>query len=189
MRDEFPPLKNDLLLRVLRGEEVERPPCWLMRQAGRYLPEYHEAKGGRDFFETCRDAEIASEITIQPIKHFQGLIDAAIIFSDILVIPQAMGMKVEMIEGKGPSFPHPLREVSDVIEVLDYKVDVLKELDWAFKSINLTRWKLNGEVPLFGFCGGPWTLLVYMTEGGGSRIFRYAKQWINDCLLYTSRCV
>ncbi|CCD22716.1 uroporphyrinogen decarboxylase HEM12 NDAI_0A05610 [Naumovozyma dairenensis CBS 421] len=177
---QFPPLKNDLLLRTLRGEQVERPPCWIMRQAGRYLPEYHEVKGKRDFFETCRNAEIASEITIQPIRHFKGLIDAAIIFSDILVIPQAMGMKVEMIEGKGPSFPRPLRTVDEVQKVLDYQVDVLKELDWAFKSISLTRTKLDGEVPLFGFCGGPWTLLVYMSEGGGSHLFRFAKQWINE---------
>lgn len=176
---DFAPLKNDLILRAARGETVERPPCWIMRQAGRYLPEYHEVKGGRDFFETCRDAEIASEITIQPVRRYAGLLDAAIIFSDILVIPQAMGMKVEMVEGKGPHFPNPLRKKEDLQTVLDYKVDVLKELDWAFKAITLTRKKLEGQVPLFGFCGGPWTLLVYMTEGGGSRLFRFAKEWIN----------
>lgn len=176
----FAQLKNDLLLRAARGERVERPPCWIMRQAGRYLPEYHEVKNGRDFFETCRDAEIASEITIQPVRRYAGLLDAAIIFSDILVIPQAMGMKVEMVEGHGPSFPEPLRTVDDLVKVLDYEVDVLKELDWAFRAITLTRKKLDGQVPLFGFCGGPWTLLVYMTEGGGSRLFRFAKTWINE---------
>ncbi|QLL32194.1 hypothetical protein HG536_0C03620 [Torulaspora globosa] len=176
---EFAPLKNDLILRAARGEKVERPPCWIMRQAGRYLPEYHEVKNGRDFFETCRDAEIASEITIQPVRRYAGLLDAAIIFSDILVIPQAMGMKVEMVDGKGPHFPTPLRTESELRTVLEYEVDVLKELDWAFEAITLTRKKLEGQVPLFGFCGGPWTLLVYMTEGGGSRLFRFAKEWIN----------
>lgn len=147
------------------------------RQAGRYLPEYHEVKDGRDFFETCRDPEIASEITIQPIRRYAGLIDAAIIFSDILVIPQAMGMEVIMVDKAGPQFPNPLRDPMD-LEKLNKEVDVLKELDWAFKSITMTRNKLNGEVPLFGFCGGPWTLMVYMIEGGGSRLFRYAKEWI-----------
>ncbi|ODV96229.1 hypothetical protein PACTADRAFT_75390 [Pachysolen tannophilus NRRL Y-2460] len=141
-------------------DPYKRPPVWIMRQAGRYLPEYHEVKGGRDFFETCRDAEIASEITIQPIEHFEGLIDAAIIFSDILVIPQAMGMEVEMIEKQGPHFVDPLRKPEDLLK-LNEKVDIEKEL-----------------VPLLGFCGGPWTLLVYMVEGGGSKLFRFAKEWI-----------
>lgn len=177
---QFAPLKNDLILRTARGEAVERPPCWIMRQAGRYLPEYHEVKGDRDFFEICRDAEVASEITIQPVRRYAGLLDAAIIFSDILVIPQAMGMRVEMLEGKGPHFPEPLRTIEDVQKVLNYKVDVLKELDWAFRAITLTRKKLDGQVPLFGFCGGPWTLLVYMTEGGGSKLFKFAKEWINQ---------
>lgn len=143
------------------------------------MPEYHEAKGKRDFFETCRDAEVASEITIQPIEHFNGLIDAAIIFSDILVIPQAMGFEIEMIEGKGPVFVDPLRSPNDMGRV-NLKPDVLKSLDWAFKSITLTRKKLDGRVPLMGFVGAPWTLLVYMTEGQGSKMFRFAKQWIYE---------
>jgi uroporphyrinogen decarboxylase len=134
-------------------------------------------KAGRDFFETCRDAEIASAITIQPIDHFDGLLDAAIIFSDILVIPQAMGMEVKMIDKVGPQFPEPLRTPED-LERLTKDVDVLKELDWAFKAITLTREKLNGRVPLFGFCGAPWTLMVYMIEGGGSKMFRFAKEWL-----------
>ncbi|SCU97452.1 LADA_0H06370g1_1 [Lachancea dasiensis] len=179
-RSQFPKLENDLILRAALGETVERPPCWIMRQAGRYLPEYHEVKNGRDFFETCRDADVASEITIQPVRRYAGLLDAAIIFSDILVIPQALGMKVVMVEGKGPHFPEPLRTEEDMQKVLEYHTDVLKELDWAFKAITLTRHKLNGQVPLLGFCGGPWTLMVYMTEGGGSRLFRFAKQWLNQ---------
>jgi uroporphyrinogen decarboxylase len=173
----FPELKNDLILRAARGETVERPPCWLMRQAGRYLPEYHEVKDGRDFFETCRDAEIASAITIQPIDHFDGLIDAAIIFSDILVIPQAMGMDVQMIDKVGPRFTAPLRVPEDLKRV-NFDADVSKELDWAFKAITLTRTKLNGRVPLLGFCGAPWTLMCYMIEGGGTKIFRFVKEWI-----------
>ncbi|CCH62258.1 hypothetical protein TBLA_0G03210 [Henningerozyma blattae CBS 6284] len=172
-------MKNDLILRAAKGEKVERPPCWIMRQAGRYLPEYHEVKAGRDFFETCRDAEVASEITIQPVRRYKGLLDAAIIFSDILVIPQALGMEVQLIDGKGPNFPNPIRTIEDAQKVLDYKVDLFTELGWAFDSITLTRKKLNGDVPLFGFCGAPWTLLVYMTEGGGSRLFNYAKEWLN----------
>jgi uroporphyrinogen decarboxylase len=148
-----------------------------MRQAGRYLPEYHKVKNGLDFFETCRNAEIASEITIQPIDRYDGLIDAAIIFSDILIIPQAMGMDVQMIDKVGPHFTDPLREPKD-LEKLNKEVDVLKELDWAFKAITLTRKKLQGRVPLFGFCGGPWTLMVYMIEGGGSKLFRFAKEWL-----------
>lgn len=174
----FAPLKNDLILRAARGEKVERPPVWIMRQAGRYLPEYHKVKAGRDFFETCRDAEVASEITIQPVDHFDGYIDAAIIFSDILVIPQAMGMKVEIKEHTGPFFPDPLREPTDIERLLSTDVDVLKELDWAFKAITMTRKKLNGRVPLLGFCGGPFTLLVYMTEGGSTKLYRHIRTWL-----------
>lgn len=177
---DFPVLKNDLLLRTLRGEKVERPPCWIMRQAGRYLPEYKQVKGTKNFFELCQTPEIAAELTIQPVLRYDGLIDAAIIFSDILVIPQALGMVVEMIEGKGPNFPQPLRTTEDINQVLNYKVNILESLDWAFKAISLTRHQLNGKVPLFGFCGGPWTLLVYMVEGGSSRLFRFAKQLINE---------
>lgn len=177
MSEEFAPMKNDLILRAARGEKVERPPMWIMRQAGRYLPEYHEVKGGRDFFETCRDAEIASAITIQPIDHFDGLIDAAIIFSDILVIPQAMGMDVQMVDKVGPRFTDPLRSPED-LKKLSPVVDVSKELDWAFKAITLTRKKLEGRVPLLGFCGAPWTLMCYMIEGGGTKMFRFVKEWV-----------
>ncbi|KAK3497993.1 uroporphyrinogen decarboxylase [Neurospora hispaniola] len=180
MAFQFPPLKNDLLLRAARGETVERPPIWVMRQAGRYLPEYHEAKGGRDFFEVCRDPEIASTLTLQPIERYAGLIDAAIIFSDILVIPQAMGMTVEMVDKKGPHFPNPLRSPSDgqYAELMERDVDVAKELDYVYKAITLTRKKLDGRVPLFGFTGAPWTLLCYMVEGGGTKLFKEVKTWI-----------
>lgn len=182
------------------GEKVERPPMWVMRQgnataasqidtslkltsgfeAGRYLPEYHQAKGNHDFFECCRSPEIASTLTLQPIERYEGLIDAAIIFSDILVIPQAMGMTVEMVDKKGPVFPDPLKSPSDpqYKELMARDVDVEKELDYVYQAITMTRRKLKGRVPLFGFCGAPWTLLCYMVEGGGSKLFVQVKTWI-----------
>ncbi|KAF2754256.1 uroporphyrinogen decarboxylase [Pseudovirgaria hyperparasitica] len=180
MAVQFEPLKNDLILRTAKGERVERPPMWVMRQAGRYLPEYHEAKGNRDFFECCRSPEIASTLTLQPIERYAGLVDAAIIFSDILVIPQAMGMEVVMVDKKGPHFPNPLKSPEDgqYGEVMDRDVDVKKELDYVYKAITLTRQKLQGRVPLIGFCGAPWTLMSYMIEGGGSKMFIQVKTWI-----------
>jgi uroporphyrinogen decarboxylase len=180
MSHNFEPIQNDLILRAARGEEVERAPVWVMRQAGRYLPEYHEAKGGNDFFECCRSPEIASTLTLQPIERFAGLIDAAIIFSDILVIPQAMGMTVEMIDKKGPHFPEPLTSPTDgqYETVMKKEVDVAKELDYVYKAITMTRHKLKGRVPLIGFCGAPWTLLCYMVEGGGSKLFIETKTWV-----------
>jgi uroporphyrinogen decarboxylase len=148
--------------------------------AGRYLPEYHEAKGTHDFFECCRSPEIASTLTLQPIERFAGLIDAAIIFSDILVIPQAMGMEVVMVDKKGPHFPNPLKSPDDgqYKEVMERKVDVAESLDYVYKAITLTRQKLDGRVPLIGFCGAPWTLLSYMIEGGGSKMFIQVKTWV-----------
>ncbi|KAJ6516245.1 Uroporphyrinogen decarboxylase [Mycena sanguinolenta] len=172
---EFPPLKNDLLLRAARGEETERAPVWIMRQAGRYLPEFREVRKSHEFFEICRTPELATEITLQPIRRFSGLIDASIIFSDILVIPQAMGMEVLM--NPGPSFPDPLNTPADV-EKLNKVVDVEKELGYVFQAITRTRMALAGEVPLIGFCGAPWTLFLYMIEGGGSKTFQKVKTWI-----------
>lgn len=153
---------------------------WVMRQAGRYLPEYHEAKAGNDFFACCRSPEIASTLTLQPIERYAGLIDASIIFSDILVIPQAMGMTVEMLDKKGPHFPNPLTSPTDgqYEQVMKKNVDVAKELDYVYKAITMTRHKLAGRVPLIGFCGAPWTLLCYMVEGGGSKLFIETKTWI-----------
>ncbi|KAF3168085.1 Uroporphyrinogen decarboxylase in heme biosynthesis [Orbilia oligospora] len=174
---DFPPMQNDLLLRAARGEPVERPPMWVMRQAGRYLPEYHEAKGKNDFFAVCRNPKLACTITLQPVLRYRNLLDAAIIFSDILVIPQAMGMTVEMIEHKGPSFPNPLRKPED-LEKLNANVDVKKELGYVFDAISLTRRELNGLVPLIGFSGAPWTLMSYMIEGGGSKMFIQVKTWV-----------
>ena len=119
-------------------------------------------------------------MTLQPIDRYAGLIDAAIIFSDILVIPQAMGMQVEMEEGRGPVFPHPLKDPRDpqYSHLLNVSVDVREELNYVYKAITLTRQKLQGRVPLIGFVGAPWTLLCYMVEGGGTKLFRQAKTWV-----------
>ncbi|KAG1820511.1 Uroporphyrinogen decarboxylase [Suillus subaureus] len=145
MAQEFPTLKNDLLLRAARGEQTERAPVWVMRQAGRYLPEFRKTRETHEFFEICRSPTLATEITMQPIRRYAGLLDAAIIFSDILVVPQAMGME------------------------LPREVDVEKELGYVFEALTLTRKTLAGQVPLIGFSGAPWTLMMYMIEGGGSQ--------------------
>uniref|UniRef100_W5M552 Uroporphyrinogen decarboxylase n=1 Tax=Lepisosteus oculatus TaxID=7918 RepID=W5M552_LEPOC len=172
---DFPELKNDTFLRAARGEETQYVPVWCMRQAGRYLPEFRESRAGKDFFETCRSPEACCELTLQPLRRFP--FDAAIIFSDILVVPQALGMDVQMLAGKGPTFPEPLKEPEDLLR-LRTKVDVSEELGYVFKAITLTRHKLEGKVPLIGFTGAPWTLMTYMIEGGGSNTMSKAKRWL-----------
>ncbi|KAJ1646644.1 Uroporphyrinogen decarboxylase in heme biosynthesis [Dispira simplex] len=175
----FPPLKNDLILRAARGQPTERTPVWVMRQAGRYLPEFRKVREHHDFFSMCRTPEIACEITLQPVRRYRGLLDAAIIFSDILVIPQALGMTVEMVPGKGPHFPDPLVTPADITRQIPHeKINVEGQLGYALKAITLTRQQLNGEVPLLGFVGAPWTLMAYMVEGGGSKTFSKAKRWL-----------
>ncbi|KAI9320204.1 uroporphyrinogen decarboxylase [Dichotomocladium elegans] len=173
----FPPLKNDLLLRAARGEKVERTPIWIMRQAGRYLPEFHEVRKNHSFFEVCRTPELACRLTLQPIDRYGTLLDGSIIFSDILVIPQAMGLDVQMVEGRGPVFTDPLKTPEDVARLKEH-VDVAKELGYVYDAITLTRHKLEGRVPLFGFIGAPWTLMAYMIEGGGSKTLSKAKSWL-----------
>ncbi|KAF9984094.1 Uroporphyrinogen decarboxylase in heme biosynthesis [Mortierella antarctica] len=173
----FPPLKNDLILRAARGEKTERAPVWVMRQAGRYLPEFRAERVENDFFKICRTPELATKVTLQPIDRYDGLLDASIIFSDILVIPQAMGMDVQMVPGKGPHFPEPLVVPADMAK-LKKDVDVNQELQYVFDAITMTRHALNGRVPLIGFVGAPWTLMAYMIEGGGSKTLSKAKEWI-----------
>lgn len=158
-------LKNDLLIKALKGEYVDRPPVWMMRQAGRYLPDYLKLKDKFSFFERCRIPELATEITIQPVE--QVGVDAAIIFSDILVVPQAMGMEVQMVEGKGPYLPQPVKHYRDLEKL--YVPDVTKELGYVFDALRLTKTTLDGRVPLIGFAGAPWTLLCYMVQGKGSK--------------------
>ncbi len=166
-------IKNDLYLRALKGETVERPPVWMMRQAGRYLPEFQEIKKKYDFFTRCRKPELASEITVQPIRRY-GM-DAAILFSDILVIPQAMNIEVEMKPDFGPYLPNPIRTQKDVDNVI--LPDVHVELDYVMQAIKATKELLNDEVPLIGFAGSPWTILCYCVQGQGSKNFDKAKQF------------
>ena len=170
----FPALKNDNLLRAARGEKVDRLPIWIMRQAGRHLPEFGAFMKDKSFFEVCQTPEYACEVTLQPIRRYD--MDASIIFSDILVVPQAMGMHCEMVPGKGPHFPQPL--TLDTLPQLDLEVDVKKKLQYVFDAITLTRKELDGKVPLIGFCGAPWTLFAYMVEGGGSKTYSKAKSWL-----------
>lgn len=139
--------------------------------------EFREVRAKHEFFEICRNPELACEVTLQPIKRYTGLIDAAIIFSDILVVPQALGMTVTMEPGQGPVLPEPLLDPSH-LKRLPPHVDVQKELGYVFEAITLTRHKLAGEVPLIGFSGAPWTLMAYMIEGGGSKTFTTAKTWL-----------
>ncbi|CAG8667027.1 2852_t:CDS:2 [Cetraspora pellucida] len=175
---DFPLLKNDLILRAALGKKTERAPVWIMRQAGRYLPEFRAMREKYDFFTICRTPKLATLITLQPIERYDGLLDAAIIFSDILVIPQALGLVVEMLPGQGPHFPDPLKVPQDVDTKLRKHVDVHEELGYVFEAITMTRKALNGRVPLIGFIGGPWTLMAYMIEGGGSSTLSKAKTWL-----------
>ena len=173
---DFPPLKNDLLLRAARGESTERTPVWMMRQAGRYLPEYQAVRAEHPFFEVVGTPDLAATVTLQPVDRFP--VDAAIIFSDILVIPQALGLEVQMVPGKGPHFPEPLAG-PDALDRL-VKPDVDEALGHVFDAITLTRQRLNGRVPLIGFAGAPWTLMAYMIEGGGSKNFKQARSWLYE---------
>jgi len=166
-------IKNDLFLKALRGETVSRPPVWMMRQAGRYLPEFMELKDKYDFFTRCQTPELASEITVQPIRRY-GM-DVAILFSDILVIPQAMNIEVEMKPNFGPYLPHPIRDQKAVDQVI--VPDIQETLGYVMEAIKMTKEKLNDEVPLIGFAGSPWTILCYCVQGQGSKNFDKAKEF------------
>lgn len=164
-------IKNDLFLRALKGESVDRPPVWMMRQAGRYLPEFRAIRDKYDFFTRCQTPELAAEITVQPIRIVKP--DAAILFSDILVVPQAMGIEVLMKENVGPWLPNPIRTIQDVEKVIVPDID--ETLGYVMDAIKLTKQMLNDEVPLIGFAGSPWTIFCYAVEGKGSKSFDTAK--------------
>ena len=166
-------IKNNLFLKALNGESVERPPVWMMRQAGRYLPEFMEIRKKYDFFTRCQTPELAAEITVQPIRRF-GM-DAAILFSDILVIPQAMNIPFEMKEGLGPHLPKPIRSQKDVDQTI--VPDIQETLGYVMDAIKLTKEILNDEIPLIGFAGSPWTILCYCIQGQGSKTFDKAKEF------------
>lgn len=160
------PLKNDLLLRALLRQPVERTPVWMMRQAGRYLPEYRalRAEAG-DFLTLCSTPDLACEITVQPIRRFP--LDAAILFSDILTVPHAMGLGLYFAEGEGPRFERPVRSAADVVKL--GVPDVEDELGYVTEAVRRVRRELDGRVPLIGFAGSPWTVATYCVEGGGSK--------------------
>ncbi len=177
MTVRFPPLINDCLLKALRFEPVDRTPVWMMRQAGRYLPEYKEtrAKAG-DFMSLCKDTDKATEVTLQPLKRFD--LDAVILFSDILTIPDAMGLELSFVAGEGPKFKYTVRRYSDLERLPE--LDVNNSLDYVMRAVTNIRKELGGKVPLFGFSGSPWTLATYMVEGGSSKDYRHTKE-----LMYT----
>jgi uroporphyrinogen decarboxylase len=168
-------LKNDLLLRAAKGEQVERPPVWLMRQAGRFLSEYRavRAKAG-SFKAMIANPEHAAEVTIQPVD-LVG-VDAAIIFSDILVIPEAMGLDYEMLKGEGPHFPKTLRNFQDLKSL--HPVEEEGNLNDTYEAIKIVKRELDGRVPVIGFAGAPWTIFCYMTEGSGSKTFSVPRSLI-----------
>src|SRR6476659_9523374 len=163
---------NDRFLRALRREPVDATPVWLMRQAGRYLPEYRatRAKAG-SFLAMAKNPELACEVTLQPLARFD--LDAAILFSDILTVPDAMGLGLYFVEGEGPKFERPVRSVADVDKL--FVPDMAGELRYVMDAVSLIRRELDGRVPLIGFSGSPWTLSCYMVEGGGSYNFSKVK--------------
>ncbi len=168
-------MENDLLLRAAKGEKTERPPVWVMRQAGRILPEYRAVRASvSGFKELVSTPELITEVTLQPVDILG--VDAAIIFSDILVIPEAMGLDYEMIEKKGPFFPKTIESGND-IELLTTN-SVEDKLQYVLKGIELTKRALNNRVPLIGFAGAPWTIFSYMIEGQGSKTFSKAKRFL-----------
>jgi uroporphyrinogen decarboxylase len=163
---------NDLFLRACRREPVDRPPVWMMRQAGRYLPEYRAVRERADFLTMVGTPELAVEVTLQPVELIG--VDAAIIFSDILVVPQAMGMTLSVEEGMGPRFHQPLRAPADFQRLRDPSPGA--DLGYVLDALRLARRALAGRVPLIGFAGAPWTLMSYMVEGQGSKAFTHAKR-------------
>lgn len=164
-------IKNDLFLRALNGETVERPPVWMMRQAGRYLPDFMKLKAKYDFFTRCQTPELATEITVMPID--QVGTDAAILFSDILVVLQAMNIEVEMKPEVGPWIPTPIRSEKELNQVVVPNAE--EALDYVIQAVKQTKAALNNRVPLIGFAGSPWTLLCYAVQGQGSKNFDMAK--------------
>ena len=168
------PLKNDLILRTIRGEKTERTPVWLMRQAGRILPEYRAVRNSLSGFkELVETPELAAEVTIQPVDILG--VDAAIIFSDILVIPEAMGLKYEMVEKRGPLFPETIKSAADIKKL---KVAQADDVQYTIDAISVTKKELNDRVPVIGFAGAPWTIFAYMIEGGGSKTFSKARRML-----------
>jgi uroporphyrinogen decarboxylase len=170
-------LKNDLLIRALLRKPVPRTPVWIMRQAGRYLPEYRATRAeAGDFMSLCRNPELACEVTMQPLRRYK--LDAAILFSDILTVPDAMGLGLHFATGEGPKFERPVRSAA---EIRNLPIpDVGETLGYVFDAVRTIRRELDGAVPLIGFSGSPWTVGTYMVEGGSSRDFARIKGLAKD---------
>jgi len=170
-------LKNDLMIKALLRQPVDRTPLWVMRQAGRYLPEYLRTRtAAGSFMNLCRTPELACEVSLQPLRRFK--LDAAIIFSDILTIPDAMGLGLYFSEGEGPRFENPVAGLADINNLP--RPEVRESLSYVMDAIRLLRHELDGRVPLIGFSGSPWTLATYMVEGGSSKSFNKIKKLIYD---------
>ncbi|MDQ5907942.1 MAG: uroporphyrinogen decarboxylase [Pseudomonadota bacterium] len=170
-------LHNDCLLRALRRQPVDVTPVWLMRQAGRYLPEYRAARArAGSFMRLCQTPELACEVTLQPLARFP--LDAAILFSDILTIPDAMGLGLSFSEGEGPQFARPVRSMADIARLAIPDPEI--ELRYVMDAVRLIRQELHGQVPLIGFAGSPWTLATYMVEGGSSKDYARIKGLLYD---------
>ena len=170
-------IKNRRILDVLAGNPVDKTPVWIMRQAGRYLPEYKKTRAeAGSFLDLCKTPKLASEVTVQPIRRFD--LDAAIIFSDILTIPDAMGLELKFEDNRGPYFDTPLNNIDDVLSLTDENIS---SLEYVADAIIHTKEKLNNEVPLIGFSGSPWTLSTYMIEGAATKEFRKVRSIVfND---------
>ncbi len=170
-------LKNDIFLRALLKQTIDRTPVWMMRQAGRYLPEYRQVREqAGSFLDLCTNPELACEVTLQPLRRFK--FDAAILFSDILTIPDAMGLGLYFTEGEGPKFKSPLKTAADINKLAI--PDPHSELKYVIDAVSLIRKSLEGSVPLIGFSGSPWTLATYMVEGGSSKSFQKVKGLMFD---------
>jgi uroporphyrinogen decarboxylase len=173
---QFAPLKNDTFLRALRRQATDYTPLWMMRQAGRYLPEYRATRErAGSFLGLAKNPDYATEVTLQPLDRYA--LDAAILFSDILTVPDAMGLELYFVDGEGPKFRHPLRDEKAVMAL---RAPDLGSLQYVFDAVTQIRTALNGRVPLIGFSGSPWTLACYMVEGGGSDDFRTVKTMLYD---------
>lgn len=173
MKNPHSPLQNDRYLRVLQGKPVDRTPAWMMRQAGRYLPEYREVRAqAGDFMSLCQNAELACEVTLQPLRRYP--LDAAILFSDILTIPDAMGLELGFVAGEGPVFAKPIQSVDEIkrLPILDPTA----ELGYVMHAVSTISDALDNSLPLIGFSGSPWTLATYMIEGGSSKQFAKIKK-------------
>lgn len=170
----FPELKNDRFLKALARQPVDRTPVWMMRQAGRYLPEYKKTREqAGSFLDLCKNTELACEVTMQPLRRYP--LDAAILFSDILTIPDAMGLGLYFEEGEGPKFERPIKTEKDIEQISN---DVQSDLFYVTDAVSAIRKELDGKVPLIGFSGSPWTLATYMIEGQSTREFKKIKQWV-----------